>query len=483
MTPFTVLLTVALYVALLFTVAWRAGRRADNAAFFTGGRRIRWYWVALAMIGAPMSGVTFVSVPGSVAADGFTYMQMVAGFTIGQLIVAYVLVPTFYRLKVVSLYEYLDRRFGIRTHRTGAAFFLLSKTVLSALKLYVVCIVLQQLVCTPLGIPFAANAVLTVLFVWGYTRRGGVRSVVWTDVLQTLCLLAALVSALVAIPRALDTSLPALLGDVVRSPYARILVLDDPLSVRSFGKMFVAGIFILVAMTGLDQDMMQRNLSCPTARDSQRNILLTALCQAVVIQLLLMLGAMLYLYADAAGLTLPDKGDGVFAAVAVHGGLPLIVGILFVLGLVSSTYSTAGSALTALTTSSIYDFAHDVRRRDEKSLRQLRHRVHALLAVAIAALIFLFEYGAGDSVINLVYRVVGFTYGPILGLFAFGMATRIPIRERWVPAVCLLAPAASALLQEVLLRWTGYAIGFELILYNALSTIIGLLIIQKRNEK
>ncbi len=183
-----------------FTVAWRAGRRADNAAFFTGGRRIRWYWVALAMIGAPMSGVTFVSVPGSVAADGFTYMQMVAGFTIGQLIVAYVLVPTFYRLKVVSLYEYLDRRFGIRTHRTGAAFFLLSKTVLSALKLYVVCIVLQQLVCTPLGIPFAANAVLTVLFVWGYTRRGGVRSVVWTDVLQTLCLLAALVSALVAIP-------------------------------------------------------------------------------------------------------------------------------------------------------------------------------------------------------------------------------------------------------------------------------------------
>ena len=421
MTPFTVLLTVALYVALLFTVAWRAGRRADNAAFFTGGRRIRWYWVALAMIGAPMSGVTFVSVPGSVAADGFTYMQMVAGFTIGQLIVAYVLVPTFYRLKVVSLYEYLDRRFGIRTHRTGA--------VLSALKLYVVCIVLQQLVCTPLGIPFAANAVLTVLFVWGYTRRGGVRSVVWTDVLQTLCLLAALVSALVAIPRALDTSLPALLGDVVRSPYARILVLDDPLSVRSFGKMFVAGIFILVAMTGLDQDMMQRNLSCPTARDSQRNILLTALCQAVVIQLLLMLGAMLYLYADAAGLTLPDKGDGVFAAVAVHGGLPLIVGILFVLGLVSSTYSTAGSALTALTTSSIYDFAHDVRRRDEKSLRQLRHRVHALLAVAIAALIFLFEYGAGDSVINLVYRVVGFTYGPILGLFAFGMATRIPIRN------------------------------------------------------
>lgn len=483
MAPFTVLLTVALYVALLFCIAWRAGNWADNAAFFTGGRRIRWYWVALAMIGAPMSGVTFVSVPGSVAADGFTYMQMVAGFTVGQLAVAFVLVPTFYRMKVVSLYEYLDRRFGIRTHRTGAGFFLLSKTVLSALKLYVVCIVLQQLVCAPLHIPFAVNVLLTVLFVWGYTRRGGVRSVVWTDILQTLCLLAALGSALIAIPRALDTTLPALVGEVAQGPLARLFVFDDPGSVRSFGKMFIAGIFILIAMTGLDQDMMQRNLSCPSARDSQRNILLTALCQAVVIQLLLILGALLYRYAETTGLALPEKGDGVFAAVTVNGGLPAIVGVLFILGLVSSTYSTAGSALTALTTSCIYDFVLDVRKRSESSLRHLRHRVHTLLAMTIAALIFLFEYGAGDSVINLVYRVVSFTYGPILGLFAFGMLTRIRICERWVPAVCIAAPVLSALLQDFVHRNTEYRIGFELIVYNALFTMTGLLIIMKRNEK
>jgi len=483
MTPLAVLLTVALYVALLFAVAWYAGRKADNAAFFTGGRRIRWYWVALGMIGAPMSGVTFVSVPGSVLTDGFTYMQMVIGFTIGQLIIAYVLVPTFYRLKVVSLYEYLDGRFGLTTHRTGAAFFLLSKTVLSALKLYVVCIVLQQLVCTPLGIPFGGNVLLTVLFVWGYTRRGGVRSVVWTDVLQTFCLIAAVAAAIAAIPKALNVSFASLLEETFRSPCARLFVFDDPLSARSFGKMVVAGIFVLVAMTGLDQDMMQRNLSCPSARDSQRNILLTALCQAAVIQLLLILGAMLYIYAGHTGMELPAKSDGTFAAVAVSGGLPRIVGILFILGLVSSTYSTAGSALTALTTSTVYDLLHGARIRNEKALRRLRHRVHALLAVVFAALILLFEYGAGDSVINLVYRVVGFTYGPILGLFAFGMTTRLRIRERCVPIVCLTAPLASALLQEFVLRTTGYHIGFELIVYNALFTMAGLLILVKRNEK
>ncbi len=483
MTPLAVLLTVTLYVALLFTVAWYAGRKADNAAFFTGGRRISWYWVALGMIGAPMSGVTFVSVPGSVLTDGFTYMQMVIGFTIGQIIIAYVLVPTFYRLKVVSLYEYLDCRFGILTHRTGAAFFLLSKTVLSALKLYVVCIVLQQLVCTPLGIPFGLNVLLTVLFVWAYTRRGGVRSVVWTDVLQTFCLIAAVAATLVAIPRALDLSFATLIEETFRSPCARYFVFDDPLSARSFGKMVVAGIFVLVAMTGLDQDMMQRNLSCPSARDSQRNILLTALCQAIVIQLLLILGVMLYIYAERAGVALPAKSDGTFAAVAVGGGLPLVVGILFIMGLVSSTYSTAGSALTALTTSTIYDLLHGARSSSEEALHRLRNRVHTLLAIVIAALILLFEYGAGDSVINLVYKVVGFTYGPILGLFAFGMATRLQIRERWVPAVCVAAPIASALLQESVLRTTGYHIGFELIVYNALFTIAGLMILVKRNEK
>ena len=483
MTPLAVLLTVTLYAALLFGVAWRAGRKADNFAFFTGGRRMPWYWVALAMIGAPMSGVTFISVPGSVAADGFTYMQMVAGFTLGQIAVAYILVPTFYRLKVVSLYEYLDKRFGITTHRTGAGFFLLSKTLLSALKLYVVCAVLQQTVCEPLGIPFGANVALTVLFVWGYTRRGGVKSVVWTDVLQTLCLVAAVAAALAAIPRALDTTFPDLVREVFESPQSRIFVFDDPLSARSFGKMFTAGIFVLIAMTGLDQDMMQRNLSCPSARDSQRNILLTALCQAVVIQLLLVLGAMLYLYAGRTGLPLPEKGDGVFAAVAVNGGLPLAVGILFVLGLVSSTYSTAGSALTALTTSCIYDPLPGRVGQDEERMLRLRHRVHAALALAVALFILVFEYWASDSVINLVYRVVSFTYGPILGLFAFGMTTRRQVRDGWVPAVCIAAPVLSSLLQQTAQARWGYSIGFELIVYNALFTMSGLFILRKRNEK
>lgn len=483
MTPAAVIAAVLGYIAVLFVVAWVSGRRADNAGFFTGNRRTPWYMAAFAMIGAAMSGVTFISVPGSVAVDSFSYMQMVAGFTVGQLVVAFVLIPTFYRLRVVSLYEYLDDRFGVASHRTGAWFFFISKMLGAALRVYVVCAVMQLLVFSHYGIPFWANTLITMLFVWLYTQQGGVKSLIWTDTLKTLCLVASLVLSIVFIMRGLGLSFSDTVREVSASPMSRIFFFDDPASDRYFWKMFAAGIVLLVAMTGLDQDMMQRNLSCATPRDSQKNIVLTAVSQIFVIFLFLVLGVLLYLYMERSGLTPPAKSDQVFSLVAVDGGLPLIVGILFVVGLISSTYSAAGSALTALTTSSIYDFAHDVRRRDEKSLRQLRHRVHALLAVAIAALIFLFEYGAGDSVINLVYRVVGFTYGPILGLFAFGMATRIPIRERWVPAVCLLAPAASALLQEVLLRWTGYAIGFELILYNALFTIIGLLIIQKRNEK
>ena len=481
MTPAAVLLVALLYAALLCGVAWLAGRRSDNAAFFTGGRRMPWLWVALGMIGAPMSGVTFVSVPGSVAADGFTYMQMVIGFTIGHFVVACGLVPLFYRMGVTSLYEYLDTRFGLTAHRSGAALFLLSKTILSALKLYVVCIVLQRLVCAPLGIPFALNAVLTVALVWGFTRRGGVRSVVWTDVLQTLCLVSAVGVTVTLLSRTLYGSVAEAFETVFRSPYARTFVFHDPLSARSFGKMVVAGTFVLVGMTGLDQDMMQRNLSCRTLRGAQRNILLAALCQAAVIQLLLVLGALLYLYSDATGLLLPERGDEVFTAVAVGGGLPPVVGILFVLGLVSSTWAAAGSALTALTTSCIYDMMHG-RQLDGEPLRRLRHRVHALLALGMLGLIFLFSQVANDSVINLVYRVIGYTYGPILGLFAFGMLTRRPVDDRRVPWVCVAAPLLSAGLQTAVLRTTGYAIGFELIVYNALLTAAGLAIL-KRHEK
>ena len=483
MTPAAVIAAVLGYIAVLFVVAWVSGRRADNAGFFTGNRRTPWYMAAFAMIGAAMSGVTFISVPGSVAVDSFSYMQMVAGFTVGQLVVAFVLIPTFYRLRVVSLYEYLDDRFGVASHRTGAWFFFISKMLGAALRVYVVCAVMQLLVFSHYGIPFWANTLITMLFVWLYTQQGGVKSLIWTDTLKTLCLVASLVLSIVFIMRGLGLSFSDTVREVSASPMSRIFFFDDPASDRYFWKMFAAGIVLLVAMTGLDQDMMQRNLSCATPRDSQKNIVLTAVSQIFVIFLFLVLGVLLYLYMERSGLTPPAKSDQVFSLVAVDGGLPLIVGILFVVGLISSTYSAAGSALTALTTSFTVDILEGTKRCGEERLTRLRKGVHILMALGMAAVILAFEYWADDSVINLVYKVAGYTYGPILGMFAFGMFTRRKVRDRWIPLVAVAAPVLSALVQWWAREAWGYRIGFELLIYNAAFSMIGMSLLVERDEK
>ena len=483
MTPAAVIAAVLGYIAVLFVVAWVSGRRADNAGFFTGNRRTPWYMAAFAMIGAAMSGVTFISVPGSVAVDSFSYMQMVAGFTVGQLVVAFVLIPTFYRLRVVSLYEYLDDRFGVASHRTGAWFFFISKMLGAALRVYVVCAVMQLLVFSHYGIPFWANTLITMLFVWLYTQQGGVKSLIWTDTLKTLCLVASLVLSIVFIMRGLGLSFSDTVREVSASPMSRIFFFDDPASDRYFWKMFAAGIVLLVAMTGLDQDMMQRNLSCATPRDSQKNIVLTAVSQIFVIFLFLVLGVLLYLYMECSGLTPPAKSDQVFSLVAVDGGLPLIVGILFVVGLISSTYSAAGSALTALTTSFTVDILEGTKRCGEERLTRLRKGVHILMALGMAAVILAFEYWADDSVINLVYKVASYTYGPILGMFAFGMFTRRKVRDRWIPLVAVAAPVLSALVQWWAREAWGYRIGFELLIYNAAFTMIGMSLLVERDEK
>lgn len=474
MTPVVVIFTVSGYIAVLFAVAWFSGRRADNAGFFTGNRRTPWYMAALAMIGAAMSGVTFISVPGSVAADSFSYLQMVAGFTVGQFIVAFLLVPMFYRLGVVSLYQYFDERFGVATHRAGAWFFFVSKMLGAALRVYVVCAVMQLLVFDRYGLPFWLNASITVALVWLYTRRGGVRSLIWTDTLKTLCLVGSLVLTVVFVARALGFSGSDLVREVSASSMSRVFFFDDPASDRYFWKMFVGGIVVLVAMTGLDQDMMQCNLSCRTPRDAQRNIVLTAVCQIVVILLFLVLGVLLYLYVGHRGLTLPPKSDQLFSMVAVDGGLPVAVGVVFVLGLISSTYSAAGSAMTALTTSFTVDLLDGPRRFDERSLTRVRRGVHAAMAVCMTAVILGVGYLADDNAINLFFRIVSYTYGPILGLFLFGMGCRRRVRDRWVPLAALCGPLLSALLQHAAARCWGYRIGFELLVYNALFVVVGL---------
>lgn len=475
MSPLIVILTILAYALLIFGVAHFVGKRSDNADFFIGGRGTSWYMATLAMIGAAMSGVTFISVPGSVAADSMTYMQMVIGFTIGQLIVGFVLIPLFYRLRVVSLYEYLDKRFGLTTHRTGAVCFLVAKVIGASLKIYVVCAVLQFILFNSLGIPFVVNVAFTILLVWLYTRKGGVKVLIPTDVIQSVALVGSVVICLISIINTMGLgSLSDIYNTVASSEYSQMWLFDDPSSPRYFWKMVAGGVLCLVAMTGLDQDMMQRNMSCRSMRDSQINVILTALCQIGVILLLLVLGVFLYAYIDFANLEMPQSGDDVFTLVATQSGLPLVAGIAFVIGVISSTYSAAGSALTSLTTSFTLDIMRDSHSLDEAELAPRRRRVHALMAVVIAGLILLFNHIADESIINLVFRIAGYTYGPILGMFVFGIISRRRLNERWVPLVALLSPVLSYLLQWCAASQYDYHIGFELLGYNALITIIGL---------
>ena len=483
MTPAAVLVTVIAYFLVLYLVASLSGRRADNQGFFVGNRRSPWPVVAFAMIGSSISGVTFVSVPGWVQASQFSYLQMALGFVAGQLVIAFVLIPLFYRMGLVSIYQYLESRFGIASYRTGAWFFFLSKMIGAAVRVYLVCLVMQLLVFGPLHVPFVWNVAVTMVLVWLYTYRGGVKSLIWTDTLKTFCLVASLVLSIVFIMRGLGLSFADTAREVSASPMSRIFFFDDPASDRYFWKMFAAGIVLLVAMTGLDQDMMQRNLSCATPRDSQKNIVLTAVSQIFVIFLFLVLGVLLYLYMERSGMAAPAKSDQVFSLVAVEGGLPLIVGILFVVGLISSTYSAAGSALTALTTSFTVDMLEGTKRYGDARLTRIRRGVHVAMALGMAGVILAFEYWADDSVINLVYKVASYTYGPILGMFAFGMFTRLKVRDRWMPLVALAAPALSALVQWWALKTWDYQIGFELLIYNAAFTMIGMLLLVKRHEK
>jgi Na+/proline symporter len=488
---------MAAYLALLFAVAWVTGRRADNATFFVGNRRSPWWAVAVGMIAAPMSGVTFVSVPGMVAASGWAYLQMAMGFVVGYMVIAFVLVPLLYRRKVVSVYEYLSDRFGAASHRTGAWFFFVSKLLGAALKIYLVCLVLQLLVFEPLGVPFAVNAGVMVFLVWLYTRRGGVRSIVWTDSLKTLCLVASLGLSIHFIARESGLDFGRMAAAVRDSELSRVFFFDDANDRRYFFKQFFSGLFIVIAMTGLDQDMMQLPLSCRSPRDSQKNFVASGLAQFVVIAMFLSLGVLLNLYVGAQGLTAPASGDELYPFVATGAGLPAAVGIVFALGLIASTYSAAGSALTALTTSFTVDILaagrnadsgiksadeRGSREMDEIRLTRTRKRVHIGMAAAMVVVIVAFRALAHTSVIDAVYVLASYTYGPILGMFAFGMVTRRQVHDRFVPLVALLSPALCLVLDLNSEAWLGgYRFGYELLIMNAAFTIIGLMIIRKRS--
>ena len=468
MSPTSIILTLAGYITLLFIVAWLAARnRGGGISFFTGGRNTHRIVAAIAMVGAAMSGVTYISVPGSVANDGFSYLQTTLGFFFGYVVIAYMLIPLYYRLGVVSLYEYLDQRFGIVAHRTGAWLFFLAKIMAASLRAFAVCAVLQPLLFERYDLPFVLNAVAMMLLVWLYTRRGGVRSVVWVEMLKTLIMVGSIVLCISFVIESLDINIVEAIGAIADSHYSDTLFFDDVLDRRYFFKQFVAGIFLVVAMTGLDQDMMQTALSCRSAGDAQRSLMHSIVIQMIVIVLFLALGALLYIFIDSRGLVV-ERGDELFGFVATECGLPVVVGILFLLGLVASTYSSAGSALTALTTTFTLDILRARERYREEQLSGVRKVVHALIAMAMVAIICAFYQWSSAGAITLIFTIASYTYGPLLGMFAFGLLTQRQVHGKAIPVIALLSPTISYIVASNSEAWLGgYSFSYEVLILNA----------------
>lgn len=469
-----VILTIIGYFLLLMGISWFASRGSDNSTFFTGNRKAPWPVVAFAMIGAAISGVTFISVPGMVAAKGYAYLQMVLGFIVGYFVIAFVLVPMFYKRNLISIYGYLEERFGRSTYRSGAWFFFLSKMLGAAVRFFVVCAVLQMLVFSPLHIPFIFNVIVTIALIWLYTVQGGVKTLIWTDTLKSFCLIMSVILCIYFVATNLGFSFGELTTAISNHESSRMFFFDNPKEGTYFWKQFLAGVFMAIATTGLDQDMMQRNLACADHKQSQKNMIVSGITQFFVIALFLLLGTLLVMFIDSKGISMPEKSDELFGLVATHPDVPIVVGILFVLGLVSAAYSAAGSALTSLTTSFTVDILGAHKKQDDKKLTRTRKGVHVLMSAIMGLVIIAFWYLSDQDAISAVYTLASYTYGPILGLFVYGMFWKKPVHDRWVPAVCIAAPILSYFLQLGLKAWFGYETSFELLIINAVLTVIGL---------
>ena len=441
-------------------------------------------FVAFGMIGTSLSGVTFLSVPGMVREGGMLYFQVVLGYVLGYLVIAFVLIPLYYSMNLTSIYGFLSRRFGPASYKTGAWFFLVSRALGSAARLYLVAIVLQYLAFDALGIPFAVTVGLTLGLILLYTQRGGIRTIIWTDTLQTGFMLLALVLTVTYVLGNLSLANP--LDSVFGHAYARLFNFDHPSEASYFWKQFVSGAFIAIVMTGLDQDMMQKNLSVDTRRNSQKNVVSLGLALVVVNLLFLMLGVLLFMYAEANGVVLPDKKDQVFAELAVN-HFPVGIGVLFILGLVAAAYSSADGSLTALTTSFCVDILGLPEETTAETLRTKR-RVHLAMTVAFFVIIIGFKLAeqldTGDtSVITIVLKLAGYTYGPLLGLYAFGMLTNRPVRDAAVPVLAIASPLMCLVLNVYSEAWLGYQIGFELLIINGLITMFGLWLLSLGTRK
>ncbi|MCX6215920.1 sodium:solute symporter [Spirosoma sp.] len=465
------------YFGMLIVVSFYTARGADTNAFFTANRQSPWWLVAFGMIGTSLSGVTFISVPGAVGKIGFSYFQVVLGYIVGYFVIGSVLMPLYYRLNLISIYGYLEKRFGFWSYKTGAGFFLLARTVGSAVRLYVAAGVLQIALFNALGIPFEVSVLITIALIWVYTFKGGVKTIIVTDTLQTVFLVTAVVLTIVLISQELGYSFGDLVRTVKDSTMSQVFYWDanDP---KNFFKQFISGAFIAIVMTGLDQDLMQKNLTCKNIGEAQKNMFWFTVTLVFVNFMFLSLGVLLYVYAQREGIEIPTRTDDLYPLLALN-HLGLVVGITFLLGITAATYASADSALTALTTSFCVDFMN-VEKRPEAERSRIKHIVHIGFSLLFYVVIIVFRQLNSKEVITAVFDIAGYTYGPLLGLYAFGIFSKRPVRDRFVPWICLVSPVFTYVVNENSAAWFGgYQFGFERLLLNGLFTFVGLWAVSK----
>ena len=487
MSPILVFSVIAAYFLLLMFISYLTSRKSDTATFFTGNKQSPWYLVAFGMIGASLSGVTFISVPGEVGNSDFAYFQMVIGYLLGYFVIATVLLPIYYKLNLVSIYTYLEQRFGFYSYKTGSVFFLISRVIGASFRLFLVATVLQLAFFDSFGIPFSVTVMVTILLIWVYTYRAGIKTIVWTDTLQTLFMLLAVIISVYLISKDLDLSFANMVSEIKNNSHSTIFDWNWK-SGTNFFKQFIAGAFIAIVMTGLDQDMMQKNLTCRNLKDAQKNMFWFSITLLPVNFLFLSLGVLLYSYVAKMGISFDDlngfvynidkakylQTDKLYPSLAIN-NFSLVAGITFLLGIIAAAFSSADSALTSLTTSFTVDILGIDVNKESKDTRKKKRYIHLGFSFIIFIVIVIFKIINDDSVINMVFKVAGYTYGPLLGLYAFGLFTKIKIKDKFVPYVAIASPILTFIVNyysESL--FLGYKFGFELLLVNGLFMFIGL---------
>jgi len=479
MQPYQVLILIAAYFAVLILISYFTGRGGSNAEFFKANKQAPWYLVAFGMIGASLSGITFISIPGTVETDSFSYFQVVLGYTVGYAVIGQVLLPLYYKLNLTSIYTYLDTRFGNASYKTGASFFLLSRVVGASFRLFLVANVLQLIVFDALGVPYYITVSITILLIWLYTFKSGIKTIVWTDTLQTFFMLLALGITIYFISEDLGFSVANLMNYLAESEHSQIFFFDDWKSKDHFVKQFLSGAFIAIVMTGLDQDMMQKNLTCRSLKDAQKNMFWFTIVLVFVNFLFLALGVLLTDYADLNGIT--ETKDELFPAIAASGKLGFAVAVFFILGLIAAAYSSADSALTSLTTSFSIDILDIEKKYDEKKQIRIRKQIHIAISILLILVMLVFKYAIADkSVINKLFQFAGYTYGPLLGLYAFGLFTKWQVKDKLVPLIAILAPVLSYIISVNSLTWLGFEFGFFILILNGFLTFLGLILLRRK---